>query len=90
MYLAVSGIVRSSSLDLEAQKLTQTGDRPTVPLFHSACVVGIEFCPDSGLNRPALFDFQLPMGSLTCATCTPDLPVYRPSPIGLGLNLTYQ
>ena len=47
------------SLDLEAQKLIHAGNRSIVPIFHCACMVGIDFCPESGLQRPALFDFQL-------------------------------
>ena len=45
-----------------------------------------EFCPDSGFAAYSL-RFPTVKGSFTCATCTWDLRVYRPSPMGLGTQI---
>ena len=44
-----------------------------------------QFCPGGALSGYS-FRFSTTKGSLTCATCTRDLRVYRPSPIGLGTD----
>ena len=44
-----------------------------------------QFCPDGAVSGYS-YRFLTTKGSLTCAACTRDLRIYRPSPIGLGAD----